>query len=539
MERNVWMAFERVAKEKPYKNSVIYQGTEITYGELLFFAERLGSALYKRGLRKGDRAIIYLPHCPQWLISWFGLQRIGACPVPITHFYGTQDIEYIAKDSGAKFIFMCETNFTNVEPLLSKGMFTHAIFTNTSEMLPKWKELTVPDVSKARSQPYPRDLLRLDVLLTEEESAPPSDAEWKDLAQILYTSGTTGLPKGVPLTHEVYLWSTMEERKTVATVVPHGEAVILQGSPLYHILGQAQGLSGLLFGDTIVLLPRMDIEEVLSSIERYRITNLFGTPTFYRMMLEHPKIDKFDLRSLRWCYSGGDYLPPSLNERWQKRTGKYIYQGLGATEACGGITMTPGDVDIPEGSLGRVLSIWKAKLFDSDTMEEIPIPGQGELYISSDHMITGYWNKPEDTEKSFIKLQGRLWYKTGDIVRIDENGWVYFVDRSGDIIKHKGYRVVPSKVEKVLSEHPSIYAACVIGIPDPEVGEKIKALVVKRHDSPYVDEKELLDWCSKRLTPYEVPHWIEYRDSLPTSPSGKILRRKVRTEEREKAAKKA
>lgn len=539
MERNVWMAFERVAKEKPYKNSVIYQGTELTYGELLFFAERLGSALYKRGLRKGDRAIIYLPHCPQWLISWFGLQRIGACPVPITHFYGTQDIEYIAKDSGAKFIFMCETNFTNVEPLLSKGMFTHAIFTNTSEMLPKWKELTVPDVSKARSQPYPRDLLRLDVLLTEEESAPPSDAEWKDLAQILYTSGTTGLPKGVPLTHEVYLWSTMEERKTVATVVPHGEAVILQGSPLYHILGQAQGLSGLLFGDTIVLLPRMDIEEVLSSIERYRITNLFGTPTFYRMMLEHPKIDKFDLRSLRWCYSGGDYLPPSLNERWQKRTGKYIYQGLGATEACGGITMTPGDVDIPEGSLGRVLSIWKAKLFDSDTMEEIPIPGQGELYISSDHMITGYWNKPEDTEKSFIKLQGRLWYKTGDIVRIDENGWVYFVDRSGDIIKHKGYRVVPSKVEKVLSEHPSIYAACVIGIPDPEVGEKIKALVVKRQDSPYVDEKELLDWCSKRLTPYEVPHWIEYRDSLPTSPSGKILRRKVRTEEREKAAKKA
>lgn len=539
MERNVWMAFERVAKEKPYKNSVIYQGTELTYGELLFFAERLGSALYKRGLRKGDRAIIYLPHCPQWLISWFGLQRIGACPVPITHFYATHDIEYIAKDSGAKFIFMCETNFTNVEPLLSKGMFTHAIFTNTSEMLPKWKELTVPDVSKARSQPYPRDLLRLDVLLTEEESAPPSDAEWKDLAQILYTSGTTGLPKGVPLTHEVYLWSTMEERKTVATVVPHGEAVILQGSPLYHILGQAQGLSGLLFGDTIVLLPRMDIEEVLSSIERYRITNLFGTPTFYRMMLEHPKIDKFDLRSLRWCYSGGDYLPPSLNERWQKRTGKYIYQGLGATEACGGITMTPGDVDIPEGSLGRVLSIWKAKLFDSDTMEEIPIPGQGELYISSDHMITGYWNKPEDTGKSFIKLQGRLWYKTGDIVRIDENGWVYFVDRSGDIIKHKGYRVVPSKVEKVLSEHPSIYAACVIGIPDPEVGEKIKALVVKRQDSPYVDEKELLDWCSKRLTPYEVPHWIEYRDSLPTSPSGKILRRKVRTEEREKAAKKA
>jgi long-chain acyl-CoA synthetase len=170
-------------------------------------------------------------------------------------------------------------------------------------------------------------------------------------------------------------------------------------------------------------------------------------------------------------------------------------------------------------------------------MEESPIPGQGELLISSDHMIRGYWNKPEDTEKSFITLGGRLWYRTGDIVRIDEKGWVYFVDRSGDIIKHKGYRVVPSKVEKVLTEHPSISAACVVGIPDQELGEKIKALVIQKADKGPVEEQELIEWCKKRLAPYEVPHWVEFRETLPTSPSGKILRRKVRTEERQKMAK--
>ncbi|MCS7281441.1 MAG: acyl--CoA ligase, partial [Desulfobacterota bacterium] len=280
---------------------------------------------------------------------------------------------------------------------------------------------------------------------------------------------------------------------------------------------------------------RMDIEEVLASIDRYRITNMFGTPTFYRMILEHPSIDKYDLSSLMWCYSGGDYLPPAFIARWMAKTGKYIYQGLGATEACGGITMTPGDEEIPEGSLGRVLSIWTAKLVDPDTMEEAKIPGQGELLISSDHMIKGYWNKPEDTAKSFITVEGRLWYRTGDIVRIDEKGWVYFVDRSGDIIKHKGYRVVPSKIEKTLTEHPAIAAACVIGIPDEEVGEKIKGLVIAKAGIKKPEVEELIDWCRNRLAPYEVPHWIEYRDSLPTSPSGKILRRKVRQEEREKA----
>ena len=537
MSETVWNAFRETAQKNSYKTAVIYHGIELSYGELLSVCRRLGAALARRGVRKGERVMIYLPHCPQWVISWFGLQAIGACPVPITHFYGTRDLEYIAKDSGSQIVFCCEANYQNIEPLFSSGLFKDVIYTNTSEELPSWKELVNETIAKSRRVPAPAGVLSFDDMIRENGEAPEPGTRPEDLAEILYTSGTTGLPKGVPFTNDVYVWSTREERNIVAKVVPRGKAVILQGSPLYHILGQAQGLSGLLSGDTIVLLPRMDIEEVLAAIERYRTTNMFGTPTFYRMILEHPAVDRYDLSSLMWCYSGGDYLPPAFIERWKEKTGKYIYQGLGATEACGGITMTPGDEEIPEGGLGRVLSIWKAKLVDSDTMEESPIPGQGELLISSDHMIRGYWNKPEDTEKSFITLGGRLWYRTGDIVRIDEKGWVYFVDRSGDIIKHKGYRVVPSKVEKVLTEHPSISAACVVGIPDQELGEKIKALVIQKADKGPVEEQELIEWCKKRLAPYEVPHWVEFRETLPTSPSGKILRRKVRTEERQKMAK--
>jgi long-chain acyl-CoA synthetase len=537
MPETVWTVFKETAQKNSHKSAVIYHGVELSYGELLSLSRRLGNSLSKRGVKKGERVMIYLPHCPQWVISWFALQAIGACPVPITHFYGSRDLEYIAKDSGAQIVFCCEANYQNIEPLFSSGVFKDVIYTNTSEELPSWKELTSEAIAKTKNLPAPKGVLLFEKMLREGEDLAEPQTGPDDLAEILYTSGTTGLPKGVPFTNDVYVWSTREERGIVAKVVPRGKAIILQGSPLYHILGQAQGLSGLLSGDTVVLLPRMDIEEVLASIERYRMTNMFGTPTFYRMILEHPSVDKYDLSSLMWCYSGGDYLPPAFIERWKAKTGKYIYQGLGATEACGGITMTPGDEEIPEGSLGKVLSIWKAKLVDSDTMEESPIPGQGELLISSDHMIKGYWNKPVDTEKSFIRLEGRLWYRTGDIVRIDEKGWVYFVDRSGDIIKHKGYRVVPSKVEKVLTEHPSISAACVVGIPDQEVGEKIKALVIRKQDAKRLGEQELIDWCKSKLASYEVPHWVEFRESLPTSPSGKILRRKVRTEEREKMAK--
>ncbi len=531
----VWSVFQAVAEEHAHRTALIYLGTEYSYGELCGLAERVAGGLYRLGVRKGERVMVYLPHCPQWVISWFAIQRLGAVAVPVTHFYGTEDLSYIREDSGSKVIFCCEANFPNVEPLLAKGDFEKVVFANTADHVPWWKELFFESVSKAKATQRPEGTIGFDELVVQGGEVPKVELEEGDLAEILYTSGTTGLPKGVPFSHRVFVWSTRVERDMVAKVVPRGKAVILQGSPLYHILGQAQGLAGLLAGDALVLLPRMDIEDVLAHIDRYRVTNVFGTPTFYRMMLEHPKVDKYDLSSLKWCYSGGDYLPPALIERWKAKTGKYIYQGLGATEACGGITMTPGDEEIPEGSLGRVLPSWQVKLVDPDTMEEVTLPGQGELLISSDHMIEGYWNKPDETSKSFVQLGGRLWYRTGDIVRIDDKGWVFFVDRSGDIIKHKGYRVVPSKVERVLTEHPAVAAACVIGIPDPEVGEKIKALVIRKTDGPEVNPEGLIEWCKQKLAPYEVPHWVEFRETLPVSPSGKILRRRVRMEEREKA----
>lgn len=540
MSISLWETFENTAKKFGNRAALVFQGTVFTYAELLALVERLAAALERLGIRKQDRAVIYQSHCPQWIIAWLALQRLGAVAVPVTHFYGSRELKYIVMDSGAEYLFCMDANLAEASEVARECKLRYIIVTNAFEFLPPWKELIDQTVANCFSRRIAAtggavafgDMIKAGPLSAAER---PS-LRGEDLAEILYTSGTTGLPKGVPLSHAVFLQAAREQRAASEPLIPIGQDIVLQGSPLYHILGQNIGLGALLAGDTLILLPQMDIEAVLQHIDRYKVTTLFGTPTFFRMILEHPEADNYNLGSLKWCYTGGDYLPPPLIERFRQRFGKYIYQGYGATEASGGIAVTPATGETPEGSVGKVLPVWQVKLVDPDTLEPVPPPGPGELLISSEYMVTYYWNKPEETADRFVRLEGRLWYRTGDIMLVDQDGWVFFVDRSADIIKHKGYRVAPSKIERVLTDHPGVAAACAVGIPDEEVGEKIKALVIPQKDpSLPVTAEELLSWCRERLAPYEVPHWIEFREILPTSATGKILRRLVRSQERQVA----
>ncbi len=530
-------AFRAAAARRPSHPALVYLGERTSYQRLDALSDALAGALAARGVETGDRVVLYAPHCPQWVISWLALQKLGAVAVPVTHFYGPADLRYIARDSGAETAICTDTNFGHLDKVRAETPIRQVVVTGIADLLPAWKRGVGHLLDRIPSGRVRKgaDVLDLRDLLRERRAAPERAVAGDALAELLYTGGTTGFPKGVPINHALFLESCAEQRRASLPVVPAGEEVILQGAPLYHILGQVVGLGGLLAGETVLLLPKNLLDAVFDHVERYRATTILGTPTLYRMMLEHDRVDQYRLGSLRFAFSGGDALPPETAARWRRLTGHPLHQGYGATETCGGVALSPGGAEVPEGAAGRVCAHQRVRVVDGDTLEPVA-PGQpGELLVSSDHMVAAYWQKPEETARCFVEAEGRRWYRTGDVVRIDAAGWMFFQDRSVDVIKHKGYRVAASKVDNALQEHHAVVASCTIGVPDPAVGERIKSFVVTRTDVKGVNAEELIRWCRERLAPYEVPSYVEFRDMLPKSKVGKLLRRELRSEERRKA----
>jgi long-chain acyl-CoA synthetase len=250
------------------------------------------------------------------------------------------------------------------------------------------------------------------------------------------------------------------------------------------------------------------------------------------MMLEHDRLDQYDLSSVDYWYSAGDVLPMEVSKRWREKFGKTIFQGYGATETCGGVAMCPTNVENPPQSVGRIVPSKSVKIINPAYLTPVAPGEPGELIVSSEHMVTQYLNKPQETASSFIEIEGKKWYRTADVVTMDEAGNVYFVDRTVDTIKHKGYRVSASEIEAVLQEHPAVVASCVIGVPDDAVGERIKAYVVLKEDIKGITGYDLIKYCRKAMVSYKVPQYIEFRDMLPKSKVGKLLRREIRDEEK-------
>ncbi len=518
--------FKSVAGQYPEQTALIFKDQRYTFAELDNLVQQIAALLHKKGVKKGERAIIYLPHMPAWVGAWLALQRLGAVAVPVTHFYGFEELAYIARDCAAGTIFCAASNFEQVLKASQQAPPQRVVVLGAGES----------------SLAMPQELQETELLFLEDELArgqlpsfPAPGCVPTEMAELLYTGGTTGFPKGVPLTHVLLLTAMEVKRSEFASVVPRGQGVSLQGAPLNHILGQELGLGSILAGDALVLLPKMDLQEIFAQIQEHKVTTFFGTPTLCRMILEHEQVDAYDFSSLKYVFTAGEALPDEVAKNWRKRFNHLLYNGYGSTETCGGITGTPVGVPYPEGTCGKVVPTKRIKLLNPDTLEPVTAVNEpGELLVASDQMVTAYWNKPEETALHFVELEGQIWYKTGDIVRIDADGWVFFVDRSVNMIKHKGYRVAAVKVEGVLYKHPAVFECCVIGIPDAKVGERIKGFVVLKAGMEQTTPEELIGWCAAHLASYEVPAAIEIRDSLPKSAVGKILRRIVRDEEREK-----
>ncbi|MDD5009087.1 MAG: class I adenylate-forming enzyme family protein [Syntrophorhabdaceae bacterium] len=521
-----------------YKNKIalVYLGEKYSFTKLKRLAERVGTGFYDLGVRPGDRVMLYIPNSPQWILAWLGLQYVGAIAVPVSPIYTAHDMGYIARDSGARVILCSDTNFGYVKRVKAEGVpLDTVIVTNIADMLPWWKRYIgfafdkIPDGKVEASDVYTWDRL----LKTEANPSCMAASRPDEIMQILYTGGTTKFPKGVPFKHTVFVEGLMAQLKVSEPLIPLDQNRIVQGAPLFHIQGEIFSLGPIcLTGSTVILMPRVNLDAIFLYVKRYRATTLFGVPALYRMFLEHDRIDYYDLSSLKYCFTGGDVIPLEVMRRWKQKFGVPISQGYGTTETVGGVTMVPVLGDWPEDSIGPVLSIKKVKIVNPDTLEEVAVGQPGEILVHSDPMIDRYWNKEEETRECFVDIDGLLWYRTGDIVRADDKGYLYFVDRTADIIKHKGYRVSASEIEAVLKDHSAVIAAIAVGVPDRRVGERIKAFVVLKEDAEGVTGYDLIRWCKDRLTSYKVPEYIEFRDMLPKSKVGKYLRRELRQQER-------
>jgi long-chain acyl-CoA synthetase len=535
---NIYKAFAATASQQGDKTAVVFLGTHFSYNDVHRLSERFAAALAAQGLKQGDRIIMYIPNSIQFVVTWLGIQRLGAVPIPITPIYTSFDLKYIADDTGAKAVVCSDRNYGYVKQAMSDTSIERVVVTNLADLLPAWKRVfgfLSDKVPSGKVERAAHTHLLKTMLSSSGPSAAEPDTDKDDIAEILYTGGTTKHPKGVPISHGFFLTSADEQLGVRDPLFPKHEDVILGGAPLFHILGQTCSLATLVVGGgTLILLPRVNLDAVFDAVQALRATTLIGVPAFYRMILEHDRVDQYDLTSLKYCFCAGDVLPVEVANRWNRRFNLAIFQGYGATETCGGISMSPTDRKNPPLSMGMKVPSKEIMIVEPNSTDAVQQGDPGELLVSSDKMTKAYLNKPEETEAAFVEFNGRLWYRTADIVRQDEDGFLYFVDRTVDTIKHKGYRISASEIEAVLQEHPAVIESCIVGIPDPKVGERIKAFVVLKKDVKGITGYDLIKWCRGKLIQYKVPQYIEFRDMLPKSKVGKLLRREIRSEEKKR-----
>jgi len=536
---SVPQAFDRMADQYAKKDALIFYGKKITYGKLKELTDSFASALSALGISKGDTVALYLLNCPQYVIAYFGALKVGAKITPISPVYTSKEVKHQLEDSEAKVIVCEEILYDNVERTGVK--LDHVILTDIAEYLPPLKKLFGKSaLSKAYSgmaapsaeHVAKAGLLRFQNLLKKYPGPPPKvDIHPKeDLAALPYTGGTTGLPKAAMITHYNMI-ALQQQIMAFWPMFKEGNEVVMGFLPFFHIYGQVVVMfNSLVQGFTVVLFTTPDIDDILSGMDRYQASAFFGVPTLFEYLKEYEKTDRVNWKKLKMIACGADTLHESTINAWERRTGAPIMEGYGMTETTAVSHSTPFHRP-KSGSFGVPLPSVDAAIVDVDGVRCMPVGEDGELILSGPNIMQGYWRRPDSTKESMMEMDGKRWLRTGDLVRMDEEGYFHFFDRKRDLIKFKGYSVFARHVEEVLYKHPKIKAAGVVGVPDPKVGQLIKAYVVLESDARgKISEEEVMAFCKENLAHYKVPRIIEFRGELPKTDVGKVSRRELREE---------
>ena len=535
-------AFDQMADKYGGKTALIFYGKKISYHELKDLTNRFAAALADLGVTKGDTVAMYLLNCPQYVIAYFGALKAGAKVTPISPVYTSKEVKHQIEDSQAKTIICEDILYDNIEK--TGAELDNVILTSIADYLPRLKKLfgksTLAKAYSGMEVPSPEHIKQAGLHQFQDliKKYPPQPPQIKinpkeDIATLPYTGGTTGLPKAAILTHynmvalqtqTLKFWSIFEE----------GKEVVIAFLPFFHIYGQVVVMfNGLVQGSTLVLFTTPDIDDILSAMERYQASMFFGVPTLFEYLKEYEKTDRVNWKRLKMIACGADTLHESTIQDWERRTGSIILEGYGMTETTAVSHSTPYDRP-KSGSFGVPLPGMEAAIVDVEGTDYMPVGKEGELILSGPNIMQGYWRRPEGTKEAIIELDGKKWLRTGDVVRMDEEGYFHFFDRKRDLIKYKGYSVFARHVEEVLYNHPQIKAAGVVGVPDPKVGHFIKAYVVLQSEARgKISEEEIMEFCRENLAHYKVPKIIEFRGELPKTDVGKVSRRELREESEE------
>jgi len=491
-----------------------YEGNATSYKQLLEKSERLAAAFAESGVSKGDRVALMLPNCPEYVVSFFAVARIGAIVTQVNPIYVGRELEHILNDSGAETIVVHEDAYPKVSAVRDNTQLERVIVAGEAVSL-EGSDIAFDRLLKFAPGTAPA---------VEIDSA-------EDLATIQYTGGTTGVSKGAMLTHR-HLLSSIEENMNLLMEDPRdldgGKSVAV--APFFHIFGTTVVLlTSIRYGMNMLIVPRFQIDEMMKLIKDEQPVMLAGVATIFMALHSYPDMEGYGLDKVLLYVSGGAAVPVGLLQSFERRTGRSIYEGWGLSEGAP-VTMNTYLRGPVPGSIGVPMPSTDLRIVDAETgEEEMPVGEPGEIVVKGPQVMKGYWNMPEETAETL--RDG--WLYTGDIARMDEDGYFYIVDRKKDVIIASGYNVYPREIEEVLYKHPEVVEAVAVGIPDEYRGETVKAFVVKESDST-VTEEELISYCKENLAPYKVPRLIEFRDELPKSAVGKLLRRVLADEERMK-----
>ncbi len=522
--RSVVEAFNEATERAPERPAVVFHGRFIRYRELREAADRLANALASLGVKKGDRVALYLVNSPQFIIAYFAALKCGAAVTPISPVYTSHEVRYQLEDSGARALVCQDILYDKIAR--SGAAPDLVVATNVNEYLPALKRLFSKNAALPGSVHWLQDLLRKHPPVAPAVSIDPK----ADLAALPYTGGTTGHPKGVMLTHH-NLVAAQSISGSIFPALQPGREVVLAFLPFFHIYGQVVlMLNHLCQGNLLVLFTNADTEAILEAMERYQATVFYGVPTLYEYLKDHKDTNKANWRRLKLVLSGADTLHPSTMQDWARRTGSQIVEGFGMSETAGVSHVNPLD-RVKPGSFGCPIPNMQAAVMHPDTLEFVPAGETGELVLAGPNVMQGYWRRPEESARAFVERSGVRWMRTGDIVRMDEEGYFHFYDRAKDLIKFKGLSIFAKDIEDVLYGHPQVKAAGVIGVADAAVGQRIKAIVVLQGDARgKVSEDEIKAYCRQQLAEYKVPHIVEFRGELPKTDVGKVSRRELRDE---------